>query len=471
MKVKKGFKQFAALVLAAIFFTTSIAIPEYPQVYAATMKINTWGDNQVICGKKAALELPGSWKKCRIISSDKQIATVNRKGTVTAKKLGVTTITVKYKNKKSKYSVTVVPKKKSDISVVPGIIFFDQKVKPRLVSDKYDTSRVKLCIDDDDLKTADGDGSIICENKGEWSNWSFPVYCHYGSYNFDSNLDVFDQDSFLSTLLGIDYYNLKDSTSGFITGIDAGAERKISLSKFNKKYTLALLGKKGVSVNLDGRPISDTETFTPGSHELTVSIDGLEAVKRDISVSYSVEDTLTKMDATGWPDDCKSVFDAAFDADRQVVKDGMSDRDKLLAIHDYLIYHANYVNNGDYSTAANWAAGATGVLQHQEGICQSYAFAFYMMARAEGFECRFVCGGNHACNKVKVDGKWYYVDCTWDDPVGGGYEHHKYFMSESLWPDHTYEKEDDLAINSSDCNEYYNIKYNWMNLYLTGKGY
>ena len=100
----------------------------------------------------------------------------------------------------------------------------------------------------------------------------------------------------------------------------------------------------------------------------------------------------------------------------------MGEEEKVKAIHDYLIYHANYVNNGDYSTAENWAYGAGGVLLHKEGVCQSYAFAFYMMAISAGLECRFVSGtadgGGHAWNQVKVNGKWYYIDCTWDDPVG-----------------------------------------------------
>lgn len=83
-----------------------------------------------------------------------------------------------------------------------------------------------------------------------------------------------------------------------------------------------------------------------------------------------------KKDARGYAEDGKAVFDAAFAAVDQVVKDGMGEEEKVKAIHDYLIYHANYVNNGDYSTAENWAYGAGGVLLHKEGVCQSYAFAF-----------------------------------------------------------------------------------------------
>lgn len=476
MKPKKRFKNIAAIILTAIFLATSVAVPEYPQVYAATTKINTWGDNQVICGKKAALELPGSWKKCRIKSSDKRVATVSKKGKVTAKRLGVTTITAIYKKKKSKYSITVVPEDQNDVKVTPGILFYGQKVKLSLKSDKYDTSCVKLSINNSEFNSED-DG-ISYENKGGWTNSSISTTCRYGSYYIDYDLEVFDSDNFVDMLLygSSSYYN--DNTSNLITGIDAGKEQKISFSEYDKTFTPTLLQTEGISVDMDGAPLSDTVVYTPGSHEITVKADGSEIVKKDFTVSYSVEDTLTKMDATGWPEDCKSVFDAAFDADKQIVTDGMSDREKIRAIHDYLVYNANYVNNGDYSSAENWAYGATGVLLHKEGVCQSYALAFYIMARAAGLECRYVTGtasnslgtGGHAWNRVKVDGQWYYVDCTWDDPVGGGYENYNYYMSESLWSDHTAKTESDLAIDTMNSKDF-GAKYDWLHFYLTGEDY
>ena len=148
----------------------------------------------------------------------------------------------------------------------------------------------------------------------------------------------------------------------------------------------------------------------------------------------------------------------------------MSEKDKVKAIHDYLIYHANYVNNGDYESAENWAYGACGVLLHKEGVCQSYAIAFYMMTTAAGLDCQYVTGkangGGHAWNQVKVDGTWYYIDCTWDDPIVNGYsgggENYTYYLSQTLWSDHTANKIKELADDS---------KYLWENYYLTGEGY
>ncbi len=45
----------------------------------------------------------------------------------------------------------------------------------------------------------------------------------------------------------------------------------------------------------------------------------------------------------------------------------------------------------------------------------------YKMFTEAGIPCRIITGtGNkdsHGWNIVKLDGKWYNIDCTWDDPV------------------------------------------------------
>ena len=40
-------------------------------------------------------------------------------------------------------------------------------------------------------------------------------------------------------------------------------------------------------------------------------------------------------------------------------------------------------------------------------------------------------GEGHEWNKVKVDGKWYYIDVTFNQSTDG-----KYYLSEKLWDDH-----------------------------------
>lgn len=68
--------------------------------------------------------------------------------------------------------------------------------------------------------------------------------------------------------------------------------------------------------------------------------------------------------------------------------------------------------------------------------------------------------GLHAWNQVQLDGKWYYIDCTWDDPTGGGHERTTYYLNENLWANHIEETSEDLVDNDV---------WHWENYYLTGE--
>ncbi len=128
----------------------------------------------------------------------------------------------------------------------------------------------------------------------------------------------------------------------------------------------------------------------------------------------------------------------------------MSGYDRARVLHDWLIYNANY----DY-TYTNYSAA--GVLLKGSGVCDSYARAYLMLCTAAGLECLYVSGtagsgsdpnawGNHGWNLVKLDGEWYHVDCTWDDPGSGGSERHTYFLvdDETMSADHRWNRPDDV---------------------------
>lgn len=99
------------------------------------------------------------------------------------------------------------------------------------------------------------------------------------------------------------------------------------------------------------------------------------------------------------------------------ITSGMSDEQKALALHNWL------VNNADYDQDENnYHFQADGVLLKGSGVCQSYTLAYLMLCRMAGLECEMVTGRvgkiEHAWNIVKIDGVWLHVDVTWDDPYG-----------------------------------------------------
>ena len=101
---------------------------------------------------------------------------------------------------------------------------------------------------------------------------------------------------------------------------------------------------------------------------------------------------------------------------KSLLRPGMSDYEKLCALHDFLVQHARYDASGGGNVAD--------VLYHGRGSCEAYSAAMNIMMELAGMKSRVVTGladgGPHAWNLVSIDGSWYHVDATWDDPVIDG---------------------------------------------------
>lgn len=112
-----------------------------------------------------------------------------------------------------------------------------------------------------------------------------------------------------------------------------------------------------------------------------------------------------------------------------IVTPGMSEYEKVKAIHDYLIIHVDYdYDNLAAGTLPDTAFTAEGALFLHSAVCEGYARAFSLLCDRSGIENALVYGTaddgtgvqNHAWNQVRVDGEWYNIDVTWDDPLMDG---------------------------------------------------
>ncbi len=100
----------------------------------------------------------------------------------------------------------------------------------------------------------------------------------------------------------------------------------------------------------------------------------------------------------------------------------LTDYEIIKKIHDFICSKTTY----DYDAASDisgreYAATAYGALVKGLCVCQGYAVAFYRLCKELGYDARFVSSahgmGNHAWNIVGLDGKYYFVDTTWDDGI------------------------------------------------------
>lgn len=121
-----------------------------------------------------------------------------------------------------------------------------------------------------------------------------------------------------------------------------------------------------------------------------------------------------------------------------------TDFDKVKAIHDYVVKTAQYSEQ----TVGNQYSTYT-LVTEKKGVCQAYALLMDKMLKQAGFETMYVKGaaGNdrHAWNLVKMDGEWFHVDATWNDPVGQKEDvvSYKYFLltDNQISKTHTWTKE------------------------------
>lgn len=121
----------------------------------------------------------------------------------------------------------------------------------------------------------------------------------------------------------------------------------------------------------------------------------------------------------------------------------MTAYEKELALHDYLVEHVEY----DTTRSGEDCHTAYGALINGTAVCDGYAESFQTLMEMVGIQCHRVVGtGNqepHSWNIVLLDGAWYNVDVTWDDPVGTfNTVSHKYFnvTDGELSQDHMWER-------------------------------
>lgn len=112
----------------------------------------------------------------------------------------------------------------------------------------------------------------------------------------------------------------------------------------------------------------------------------------------------------------KDTFDATANTVISTAKNQITDYDKLRYIHDWIVNRTDYMLNGPV-----YKSEADGPIIYGQALCEGYSKAFMYLAQSLGYDCVCVVGeangGPHMWNMVKVNGSWYHIDVTFDDPI------------------------------------------------------
>ena len=131
-----------------------------------------------------------------------------------------------------------------------------------------------------------------------------------------------------------------------------------------------------------------------------------------------------------------------------------TDLEKVFYVHEWLVQNIAY-DREHLSDDVQDDHNLRGALLEGTAVCDGYAKTYALTLRKLGITGVLVTSKDigHAWNIVELDGNWYQVDCTWDDPVDGsdqlGYCMHKHLLctTEEMNTNHNDDGDDSVAFD------------------------
>lgn len=139
----------------------------------------------------------------------------------------------------------------------------------------------------------------------------------------------------------------------------------------------------------------DIETEIDSTGKITVRIKRIYTDEMIIILNYKIDEIL-----------------------KNNITDNMNDKDKIKAIHDHIINNAKYdQDRSDKNILKYKSDTAYGPLIEGYGLCGGYTDAMMLFLEKMQIKNYKISNDNHIWNYIYVDGNWYHLDLTWDDPI------------------------------------------------------
>lgn len=408
-------KNLAAVVTCFLLVFTLIfsAIPT-TEVQAAKVKLSKTKVT-LVKGKSTTLKVKGTKKKVTWKTGNKKIATVSKKGKVTAKKAGKVTISAKVQKKTYKCTVKVETPSlaKSSLTVNVGSSY-NLTVKGNTQKVTWSTSNKKVA-------TVTSKGKITGKKAG-----TATISAKVTGKTMKCKVTVKKKSAATTATTAVKIPEITNGNDGIIEGMFIES----SITVFNvdtgdNSYTCT-------SSNPDVLEITSTSNVGPLYIYVKTKNTGSSVItfkNRQGTYTYKVTVVKSDVDAKG-----DQIINNA------KITSSMSDLEKARALAiaecDALTYG---IGNNPYKLNC---------LLDGKAVCDGYSRVYEYLLSRVGVESRRVITdlGNHAWNQVKIDGQWYNVDVTWIDPPSADFDFKfQYFMK-------------------SDNSEYYNDASNHSNI-------
>lgn len=152
--------------------------------------------------------------------------------------------------------------------------------------------------------------------------------------------------------------------------------------------------------------------------------DGYKVMEQyEIISTKQISDAYLNGDPSGLDDEDQQTYEMASKVLDEIIKDGMSDYEKELAIYDWMVENIGQGSGQVISLPGqnNEAYTPYMVLSSKTAVCVGYATTFRLLANMVGLDVHIVHNDYHSWDMVKLDdGEWYQLD-VYSDVNGARY--------------------------------------------------
>ena len=142
-------------------------------------------------------------------------------------------------------------------------------------------------------------------------------------------------------------------------------------------------------------------------------------------IKLSIKHTYTDIEINQIQQEVDRIFNELYNP-------SVSKYENIRIIHDYIINHSKYDIDRTSNGVENYRSEiAYGPLFEGYAVCGGYTDLMELFLEKMDVKSYKISSEKHIWNGVELDGHWFHLDLTWDDPVasdGNDYLEHNYFM-------------------------------------------
>ena len=237
-------------------------------------------------------------------------------------------------------------------------------------------------------------------------------------YIFKDNISNFIMDNIIyrgsNKVLTYNEYYL-DYDYNYVKNIDTPNVENYQ-EVLNMFYTILNSGDNSYSFNCNyTNCINDVEKLTYQNKDISIinnfvhPFNSFDSINIDITNSGKVTIKVKKAYSDEEIVFVKTYIDNFISVN---ITNNMSNYDKIKIFHDHIINSTIYDKDGDNDLYTAYNLITTG-----KSICGGYSDIMSIYLNTLGIQNYKITSENHVWNLVNLDGTWYHLDMTWDDPV------------------------------------------------------